>query len=335
MSFIWTKTGVYRRKGYASEADLETAILQVQTELFGTKRIYLDVKKKIGIKGSVQNIPDGYLIDLGGSKPRLYVVENEMASHEPLRHIAVQILQFSLSFESEPRAVKTILFNALQAQPSARNQCEQYAVTHGFRNLDHMLESLVFEGPFAALVIIDDVPDNLENVLAQKFRFGVEVLQLARYENDQGDRYYHFEPFLADLNVDVGLEGDIAAAAQKQLDAGEVDTVVVPAREDGFQETFLAENRWYAIRIHGTMRPQIKYLAIYRVAPRSAITHIAPVSSIEPWKDSGKYIVNLSESPREIGPIPLVKGERVKGLQNLRYTSRQRLENATTLDDVW
>jgi len=71
------------------------------------------------------------------------------------------------------------------------------------------------------------------------------------------------------------------------------------------------------------------------VAPISAITFIAPVKSIEPWKDTNKVVVNFAEPAREIGPIPLVKGGRVKALQNLRYTSRGRLETAKTLDDIW
>jgi hypothetical protein len=119
------------------------------------------------------------------------------------------------------------------------------------------------------------------------------------------------------------------------LDASELDTVVVPAREEGFRETFLGENRWYAIRVHGSMRAQIKYIAGYQVAPISAITHIAPVRSIEPWKDSNKFVVNFSEPARELVPIPLVKGGRVKGLQNLRYTTSERLLAAKTLDDLW
>lgn len=75
MSTIWSGSGSYRLASYESEADLEEAILQVERELFGQGRLYLPVKKKIGAKGGQQNIPDGYLIDLRGSKPRLYVVE--------------------------------------------------------------------------------------------------------------------------------------------------------------------------------------------------------------------------------------------------------------------
>jgi len=120
-----------------------------------------------------------------------------------------------------------------------------------------------------------------------------------------------------------------------RVDASEVDTVVVPAREEGFQEVFLGENRWHEIRIHGTMRPQIKYIAAYRVAPVSAITHLAAVKSIEPWKDTGKFVVNFAGPAWQIGPIELSKGGRGKGLQNLRYTTRARLEAAKTLDDIW
>src|SRR5947208_9846005 len=202
MSTFWTNSGLFRRTGYQSESDLEASIIKVQTELFGSNRIYLDVKKKIGGKTGPRNIPDGYLIDLSGQRPRLFVVENELASHEPLRHVAVQILQFSLSFEAEPHGVKTVLFEALSKNPAAKGECERYAGSHGFRNLDHLLEYLVFEAPFAALVIIDEIPDTLEKVLAEKFRFGVEVLELARYENETSDRMYGFEPFLADVVED-------------------------------------------------------------------------------------------------------------------------------------
>jgi len=334
MGTIWTSTGPYFRVEYGSEADLEATILRLQRDLFGPNRIYLDVKKKIGAKAGLRNIPDGYLLDLSGRSPRLYVVENELAAHDPLRHIAVQILQFSLSFEAEPRTVKGILFDAIQLQQNAKKLCDEYVSTHTYRNLDHLLDSLVFDAPFAALVIIDSIPETLENVLASKFRFGVEVLELARYANAHGNHIYQFEPFLVDVSGAV-LETATGPITTPSVDASEIDTVVVPAREDGFRAVFLNENRWYQIRLHGAMRPQIKYIAAYQVAPVSAITHIAPVRSIEPWKDSGKFVVNFAEPAKQIGPIPLIRGGRVRQLQSLRYTTRAHLESAKSLDDVW
>lgn len=102
------------------------------------------------------------------------------------------------------------------------------------------------------------------------------------------------------------------AKPSARADLSDIDTVVVPARREGFQEVFIAENCWYKIRLHGSMRPQIRYIVVYRVAPVSAITHIAEVKSIEPWEDSEKFVVNFSGTAKEIGPIPFVKGGRIK-----------------------
>jgi len=329
---IWVAGKTYRRVDYASEADLESAIIEVQHRLFGSNRYYLDVKNRIGAKGAIQNIPDGYLLDLSGAKPRLYVLENELQAHDPLRHIAVQILQFSLSFESERLGVKKVLVRALQNNPDVKRACEEYAAKREFRNFDHLLEYLV-ESPFAALVIIDSMPESLETVLSNKFNFGVEVLELARYESESGDRVYHFEPFLEEV------VGESLAQEQRQevtvLTPEDIDTIVVPAKLDGFQEVFVGENRWYSVRIHGSVRPQIKYIAVYQVAPVSAVTHVAPVKSIQPWKDTGKFVLNFSEPARPMDPLALVKGGRVKAPQSIRYTTYNRLMKAKNLDDVF
>jgi hypothetical protein len=331
MSVIWLADQAYRRVDYESEADLEDAIIKVQHRLFGSNRFYLDVKNKIGTKGSIQNIPDGYLLDLSGSKPRLYVVENELQVHDPLRHIAVQILQFSLSFESERLGVKKVLVRALEKRPEVRKACEEYATRRQFRNFDHLLEDLV-ESPFSALVIIDTMPENLETVLSKKFNFGVEILELARYENESGERAYHFEPFLEEV---VGDSVSLETSAVSALSPDEIDTIIVPAKLDGFQETFLGEHRWYAVRIHGSVRPQIKYIAGYQVAPVQAVTYFAPVKSIEPWEDSGKFVLNFGEPAQQIGPIPLVRGGRVKAPMAPRYTTYDRLLSAKNLDELF
>lgn len=335
MDTIWISGIPFRQTEYESEAELEAAIIGLQAPLFGPHRKYLDIKRKIGAKGGLRAIPDGYLLDLSSNRPRLWVVEVELASHDPLRHIAVQILQFSLAFEEEPLAVKSILMAVLNSQPDAMREVERYLSSHReWRGADHLLEHLVTEEEFAALVIIDELPENLENVLAEKFRFVVETSELRKYEDQQGSRVFRFEPFLEEIAADlVATAGSNDAG--KPIDAAEIDTVVVPARSDGFQGVFLGENRWYSVRLHASMRPQIKFIAAYQVAPYSSITHIAPVRNIEPWKDTGKFVLNFEERAREIGPITLVKGGRVKHLQNLRYTTKERLERAKTLDDVW
>jgi hypothetical protein len=112
------------------------------------------------------------------------------------------------------------------------------------------------------------------------------------------------------------------------------DTIVVPAQEDGFQQVFLGENCWYAIRISGGMLPRIKYIAVYRTNPLSAITHYAPVDRIEPYGEQGKYRVVFSEPAQQITPIPF--GDATTGtMQGPRYTSLGKLKAARSVGDLF
>jgi hypothetical protein len=333
---LWASGKIYLEEPFEREADLEEAILQVAPALFGQTRIYLDAKRKIGRHGKIRNIPDGYLLDLSSTRdPKLYVVENELANHDPLRHIAVQILEFSLSFESSPNLVKKIVKDALTAEPEALERCRSYTQRNGFENVDVLLEQMIFgQDRFNALVIIDSLDPELDTVLISRFKFPVEVLELDRYLEPDGQRVFRFKPFLADVQV----KGSVPAttdAVQSTLDPSDVDTVVVPARDDGFNEVFIGENRWYKIRMHSSMIPKIKYAAAYRVAPVSAVTHIAPVASIEQWPDTNKYAINFAEPAAPIGPIRLVPNGKIKALQASRYTSKQRLDQAKTLDEAF
>jgi len=332
---LWGEHESYNEEPFERESELEQALLEVAETLFGKTRIYLETKKKIGGKGKIKNIPDGYLIDLSSTRdPKLFVIENELAIHDPLKHIAVQILEFSLSFETSPHLLKSILKEALVAEPDALAQCEAYVSQHGFENVDVLLERMVYgEDRFNALVIIDELTEELEKVLISRFQFPVEILTLKRYRNTVGNRLYQFDPFLED--VVTTEEGKVPVPGLPTLDPSEIDTIVVPAHKDGFEETFLAEQRWYAIRIHSSMIPKIKHIAVYQVAPRSAITHIAPVASIEQWKDTSKYVVNFTSAAEPIGPIGLVQKGAVKAPQGPRYTARARLERAKNLDEAF
>lgn len=112
-----------------------------------------------------------------------------------------------------------------------------------------------------------------------------------------------------------------------------IDTVVVPAQEYGFNKAFLGEDSWYAIRIGGGKLDKIKFIAAYRTAPISAITHIAPVKTIEPYGDSGKYKLIFSEKAKEIAHIEY--GNAPKGyMQGMKYTTMERLKKAKTIKDL-
>lgn len=322
---LWNKEEKYFDLPFSKESDLENAVNEVKQPLFGSSRIYLDDKKKIGQKGNTNNYPDGYLIDLTNNHdPKIFVVENDLASHQHLKHIAVQILEFSLSFESSKVKVKNIIKEMLQKRKEDWDKCENFAKKNGFENVDYLLESIIHrKDSFNALLIIDELSEELETVLISRFKFPVEIITLKRYKSQNEKILYEFEPFLNDVIEDT-----------EKIDISEIDTIVVPAREDGFNEEFLENHQWYAIRLNSSMIPKIKYIAAYQVAPISGITYIAEIKSIEQWKDSNKYIVYFSDAPEKIKKVGL-GNSKGKAPQSPRYSSKEKILNAKTLDNVF
>ena len=322
---LWNKEEKYIDVTYDNESDLEVAVNEVKDALFGSSRIYLDDKKKIGQKGGTNNLPDGYLIDLTNKQdPKIFVVENDLASHQHLKHIAVQILEFSLSFETSKVKVKNIIKEMLQKRPEEWKKCEAFAKKNGYENVDYLLESIIHKkDSFNALLIIDELGEELETVLISRFKFPVEVTTLKRYRSESGKILYEFEPFLNEVTEDT-----------EKIDISDIDTIVIPAREDGFKEVFIDENCWHAIRLNSSMIPKIKYIAAYQVAPISAITHIAEVKSIEQWKDTNKYILHFTEPAEIIKKVPLGTSKG-KAPQSPRYSSKERILNAKSLDNVF
>ena len=111
------------------------------------------------------------------------------------------------------------------------------------------------------------------------------------------------------------------------------DVLICPAREDGFQETVLGENRWYAIRLNPKKIPLIRYIAFYRTRPVSAITHLATVADIKPYKKTGKYVVNFKGKVRRL-QRPVHLGSKRAAPQGPFFSRRKAVRAARTLDDL-
>lgn len=113
------------------------------------------------------------------------------------------------------------------------------------------------------------------------------------------------------------------------------NTVVVPANEGGFNDVFLKQDCWYAIRISGGKLNEIKYIAAYQTAPVSAITYYAEVDSIETYGDGTKYKLNFKgKAIRLEQPISFL-GATPGMLQGPRYTNLEKLLNAKTWREVF
>lgn len=119
-----------------------------------------------------------------------------------------------------------------------------------------------------------------------------------------------------------------------QVNTNARDTIIVPAQEDGFQEAFIGESAWWAIRIAGGMLDKLKYIAAYRVSPISAITHYAPIERIEPYGEEGKYKLVFAEPAKELEnkvAFDLTRGS----MQGPRYTNFKKLLAARKMSDLF
>jgi hypothetical protein len=94
---------------YSEESEFERHVIEHAHEVFGSRSVYVDIKKRIS-EDNILTIPDGYLIDFSfASEPRLYIIENELVTHDPYKHIGQQLLKFAISYKASGRTIKAFL----------------------------------------------------------------------------------------------------------------------------------------------------------------------------------------------------------------------------------
>lgn len=129
---------------------------------------------------------------------------------------------------------------------------------------------------------------------------------------------------VADLFADIDLE-----------DYAYKDTIIVPAKLNGFKEAFLGEDRWYSINISNDRIPYLKYIAAYQSQPVSAVTYVARIASIEvsPYNPAKKMVIFDGPAKQLKSPIPL--GNDYLAIQGPRYTNHKKLNSSRTTDDLF
>jgi hypothetical protein len=333
MPIILTPQGsIFRPSAYEDEKTFESDVTKLSDQIFGATSLYLCIKKQVG--SDIVTIPDGYVIDTTKpDEPKFFVVENEIVAHDPYRHVGIQMLRFVTSFEEAQRAVRTFLMEEINKSDKLLSRLENARRQSSSPNVDHYLDRAVYSD-FRGLVIIDEASPELFRVL-EKINANISVLKLAAFIADNGERIFQFDTLYDELDDSPEL---IAAtktpesrAARRERRA-QSDTVVVPAREEGFQDVFIGEHQWRAIRISAAMKDRIKYIAAYRVAPIQAVTHLAKVQEIKPYKDTGKYQLIFDSPAEEIKHVQLKDGEAPP--QGPFYVQRDKLLASTTIDEL-
>lgn len=306
---------------YNTEDEFEDEIIKNKEAIFGKESIYFNIKRKIG-----NTIPDGYWMDLTfHTEPKLYFVEIELESHDLYGHIAEQLLKFSMAFDDNKYKLKNILMEEISKDKEKQRLLKKYIQDPktNFKDETELLYHVIYEMPISIIVIIDEYTEQLERVQS-KLSDEITVLEFESYKSNQ-EVIHRFTPFYDEQEINVDSE--------EINDVDELDTIIVPAMEEGFNETFIGENCWYAIRISAPMISRIKYIAAYQVYPVSAITYYALVDRIEKYKDSGKYILYFKGKPKKIEKIPL--GDNKMAVRSCRYTNLQKMLQIDTVSNLW
>lgn len=127
-----------------------------------------------------------------------------------------------------------------------------------------------------------------------------------------------------DVNSDTTIE-----------DIAEYDTAVFPAINANFGRVFIGQHQWHYVRMAEHRIDNVKYIALYRGAPVSAITHLAEVIHIgdpDPNHDN-KRLIEVKE-PKEL-PHPVELGNiHVNNVRKLFYTVHDKLESVNTVEEL-
>lgn len=113
------------------------------------------------------------------------------------------------------------------------------------------------------------------------------------------------------------------------------DTIIVPARIEGFKDVFLQENRWYSINIKNDRIPYLKYIAAYQSTPISAVTYVAKIDRIvdSPYMPGKKMVIFEGKALPLKRPIPI--GNDYLALQGPRYTNHKKLNSSADTDELF
>jgi len=314
----------YKLLDFDSEKEFEKAVIDNSKNLFGQNTVYIDTKKRIGEKNSYhKTIPDAFLIDFSNEKrPQLYFVENELSTHDAYGHIAEQLLRFSTSMKTSPKQIRIKLVDIINSNQELLKEITDFIKKSNLDNLDQLINYLI-DNPIKIVLVINEVTPDL-NLSLGELRNNPDVVFMQRYSNGSKIMFV-YEPMREEI---VQFELD------KNANIDDFDTIVCPAFEDGFKHAYIENDAWWAIRISQKAREQLKYLAIYEKSPVAAVRNFAEIDKIEPYKDSGKFIVYV-KNKKTINPIELDVGRKGIAPQSSRYTTYTKLLKAKKISELW
>ncbi len=134
-----------------------------------------------------------------------------------------------------------------------------------------------------------------------------------------------------------GIEIDVLLEEAQSEKSEKFDTVILSSTGRGFEDTFLGENEpgcWYPCKISNTRMPNLKYIAIYRGQPFSAITHYAKIKEFQYDQDRNCKVCYFDGAPIELSNKIVLGNRDACYFIGAKYTSLENLLNVTRTDEL-
>lgn len=138
------------------------------------------------------------------------------------------------------------------------------------------------------------------------------------------------------FGVDCKINSESIVKYGRSFGVEPFDTILTSAAPETMEKMFLGENKWGEIKIALEKYYLIQHIAIFVKRPIAAITHIGDVSHIEYNPKNGKSTIFLEGKARKLKkPIPYDKKWKNYNSHGKLYTTKERIDNAKTLADVY
>lgn len=188
---ILLKDGIkYLPYDYKDEDELEGMVIEHYKEIFGENSIFF-MKRKIKTLSGMGSIPDGFVFDL--EKNDWYILEIELSSHDPYKHITPQITKFNRSYLN-PNNVKTLresFYKNINDEPEKKIMFELKRI----KEIHKFITDLIDTEP-KIVIIIDNITQDLIDV-SQSLPFETINREFKTYVRENADISVHihfFEP---------------------------------------------------------------------------------------------------------------------------------------------
>ena len=147
---------------YPKESALEKAVIEHADHIFGRRAFFLP-KKRLSTHSGTLSIPDGFVLDFG--KQCWHVVEVELSSHDPYKHILPQLTKFYNSLQGRPRMrqeLVDIFYNYFRQNPLENARLREIL---GDNEIFRTIRDIVIHSEPRIVIIVDDVTAQLREAI--------------------------------------------------------------------------------------------------------------------------------------------------------------------------